>query len=73
MSFWHTVRRAWASTRKHRAPNDMAAAGGWLNGSVLRGAPPPGTLSEPAHDPGVTTPAEHAISVVRVGRTRPLT
>jgi hypothetical protein len=41
MSFWHTVRRAWASTRKHRAPNDMAAAGGWLNGSVLRGAPPP--------------------------------
>jgi hypothetical protein len=32
-----------------------------------------GTLSEPAHDPDVTTPADHAVSVVPVGRTRPLT
>jgi len=30
-SLLYTFRRAWATERKHLPPNDVAAAGGWLD------------------------------------------
>jgi integrase len=35
-SLWHTFRRAWATERKHLPPNDVAAAGGWLDTGTLQ-------------------------------------
>jgi hypothetical protein len=35
-SLWHTFRRVWATERKHLPPNDVAAAGGWLDTGTLQ-------------------------------------
>ena len=35
-SLWHSFRRAWATERKHLPPNDVAAAGGWLDTGTLQ-------------------------------------
>ena len=35
-SLWHTFRRVWAIERKHLPPNDVAAAGGWLDTGTLQ-------------------------------------
>lgn len=35
-SLWHSFRRAWATERKHLPPNDVAAAGGWLDIGTLQ-------------------------------------
>jgi integrase len=35
---WHTLRRLWASERRHLPPQDVAAAGGWRSLSTMRSA-----------------------------------
>jgi integrase len=35
-SLWHMFRRVWATERKHLPPNDVAAAGGWLDIGTLQ-------------------------------------
>ena len=36
-SLWHMFRRVWATERKHLPPQDVAAAGGWLDIGTLQG------------------------------------
>lgn len=33
---WHPYRRAWATSRKHLSPKDVAAVGGWVDTTTLR-------------------------------------